>query len=147
MILKDKIAIEPGFQYVIDNIELMSAAGRRRMLQQEFLTDPDALNKELNRVARILNCLNEAETNLQFNKAIIHLRHQHMQMHDLQGTLNNLRQHVRLEELELCARIWFETFPDDKAPDGRHVERLFVYGNHDASGQRPMIRQNFGIPV
>lgn len=101
MILKDKIAIEPGFQYVIDNIELMSAAGRRRMLQQEFLTDPDALNKELNRVARILNCLNEAETNLQFNKAIIHLRHQHMQMHDLQGTLNNLRQHVRLEELEL----------------------------------------------
>ena len=37
----------------------------------------------------------------------------------------------RRDELELCARVWFDVFPDDTAPDGRHVERLFIYGNHD----------------
>ena len=41
-----------------------------------------------------------------------------------------------VQELEMCARIWFEVFPDDKAPDGRRVERLFVYGNHDVEAWR-----------
>ena len=37
-------------------------------------------------------------------------------------------------QLELTAKAWFGVFPDDMAPDGRHVERLFVYGNHDILG-------------
>ncbi|MBQ7189860.1 MAG: metallophosphoesterase [Kiritimatiellae bacterium] len=37
----------------------------------------------------------------------------------------------RVVQLERMADCWFRTFPNDKAPDGRHVERLFVYGNHD----------------
>jgi len=28
-------------------------------------------------------------------------------------------------------RIWDEVFPGDLAPDGRHVERLFITGNHE----------------
>lgn len=36
-------------------------------------------------------------------------------------------------ELKAIADVWFKTFPDDKAPDGRHVERVFVFGNHDWS--------------
>lgn len=36
----------------------------------------------------------------------------------------------RISELELFAKKWFEIFPNDQAPDGRKVERLFVYGNH-----------------
>ena len=36
----------------------------------------------------------------------------------------------RVTELKLCADTWFSVFPDDKAPDGRRVERLFVFGNH-----------------
>lgn len=36
-----------------------------------------------------------------------------------------------VDQLELVAKTWYEVFPDDKAPDGRHVEKLFVYGNHD----------------
>lgn len=38
------------------------------------------------------------------------------------------------EELNAVARCWYSVFPDDKAPDGRHVEKLFVYGNHDWDG-------------
>ena len=41
-----------------------------------------------------------------------------------------------VEELEAVARTWFAVFPDGKAPDGRRVEQLFVYGNHDYEGYR-----------
>ena len=37
-------------------------------------------------------------------------------------------------ELKAAADVWFRIFPDDKAPDGRKVERLFIFGNHDACG-------------
>ena len=37
-------------------------------------------------------------------------------------------------ELKAVADTWFKVFPDDRAPDGRKVERVFIYGNHDAFG-------------
>ena len=39
-------------------------------------------------------------------------------------------------ELRAFAAIWQDVFPDDKAPDGHPVERVFVYGNHDWNGVR-----------
>lgn len=38
-----------------------------------------------------------------------------------------------VDELKAVADTWFGVFPDDLAPDGRKVERVFVYGNHDVS--------------
>ena len=38
-----------------------------------------------------------------------------------------------VHQLEKVAAAWFGIFPENKAPDGRTVERLFVYGNHDVS--------------
>ena len=40
----------------------------------------------------------------------------------------------RAAQLKICADCWYKTFPDGKAPDGRPVEQLFVYGNHDIDG-------------
>jgi len=37
----------------------------------------------------------------------------------------------RISQLQYAADAWYSIFPDDKAPDGRRVEKLFVYGNHD----------------
>ena len=37
-------------------------------------------------------------------------------------------------ELEAVAAAWFGVFPNDRAPDGRKVERVFVTGNHDWEG-------------
>ena len=34
-------------------------------------------------------------------------------------------------EMAEAARVWFEIFPGDRAPDGRKVERIFVTGNHE----------------
>jgi len=37
-------------------------------------------------------------------------------------------------ELKAVADTWYRVFPDDRAPDGRKVERVFTFGNHDAYG-------------
>lgn len=34
-------------------------------------------------------------------------------------------------ELQAVADAWWKVFPGSKAPDGRHVERIFITGNHD----------------
>ena len=36
-----------------------------------------------------------------------------------------------IDQLEIVAETWYAVFPNDTASDGRHVERLFVTGNHD----------------
>ena len=40
----------------------------------------------------------------------------------------------RIEQLRRLADAWWTAFPGGKAPDGRKVEQLFVYGNHDIDG-------------
>ena len=39
-----------------------------------------------------------------------------------------------VEQLQAVAQAWYAVFPEDRAPDGRKVEKLFVYGNHDYHG-------------
>ena len=39
-----------------------------------------------------------------------------------------------IAQAKMLADAWFKVFPNDTAPDGRHVERLFVYGNHCVDG-------------
>ena len=39
-----------------------------------------------------------------------------------------------VRELKAVADTWFKVFPNDRAPDGHKVERLFVFGNHDVYG-------------
>lgn len=42
----------------------------------------------------------------------------------------------RRSQLRLVADAWHSVFPGDRGADGRHVERLFIYGNHDIDGHR-----------
>ena len=97
MTVQDKIKEVPGLAYVTENAELMSSAGRRRMLEQPLLTSPQELEHEQNSVATIRQRLESAT----FAQPITVLRHQLMQLHDLRTTLNNLRSHFILDEVEL----------------------------------------------
>ena len=36
-----------------------------------------------------------------------------------------------VEQLEAVAQAWYSVFPEDRYPDGRPVEKVFVTGNHD----------------
>lgn len=151
MILKDKLTAEPGFLYVIDKMELMSAAGRRRMLQQPFVTDKTALMEEYDNTQRIAECLQDTGN----NRPVAVIRHQLMQMHDLLGTLSSLRQRTVLEEIELfeiknLAFLCMETakaattlgindilcIPDLKGvfdlldPDGSGIPTFYIYDSY-----------------
>ena len=151
MVLKDKITAEPGFQYVIDQMELMSAAGRRCMLQQPSLADADLLAAEYDRVERVAECLRRDDC----NRSVAVVRHQLMQMHDLQGSLQNLRQRMVMEEIELfeiknfaflCTKTIkaSETLgigdilaiPDTSAvfalldPDNTHIPNFYIYDSY-----------------
>ncbi len=48
--------------------------------------------------------------------------------------VGDMADHGILPQLENVAKAWYEVFPEDRAPDGRRVEKLFVYGNHDPEG-------------
>lgn len=97
MKIKELIKQDAGFQYVIDNMELMSSAGRRKMLDTEFLSDADRLQAEW----RGLDCAISAVKEYKYKKPYIELRHCLMQLHDLQGTLTHLANHTTLNEVEL----------------------------------------------
>ncbi len=66
-----------------------------------------------------------------FRKALRHFRDEGV---DAVMIVGDMADHGILPQLENVSRAWYEVFPDDTAPDGRHVEKLFVYGNHDPEG-------------
>ena len=41
-----------------------------------------------------------------------------------------------VSQLQYVADIWFRVFPDNQGLGGRHVEKLFIYGNHDIEGAK-----------
>jgi hypothetical protein len=51
-----------------------------------------------------------------------------------------------VEELQLHADAWYRVFPQNKAPDGHVVEKLFVSGNHDIDSWRKDIDMARFIP-
>lgn len=53
---------------------------------------------------------------------------------DAVAVVGDIADHGLVEEMEAFAAAWFKVFPDDRAPDGRRVERIVLYGNHDWGG-------------
>lgn len=97
MLLRDKLKEEPGFQYIIEGLELMSTAGKRRLLDSPWLTQADAINLELDNLSTIIALLN----NEQCNRPVGIIRHKLMELHDIATTLRNLQHHMRMNEVEL----------------------------------------------
>lgn len=46
-------------------------------------------------------------------------------------------------QLGWISDAWFRVFPKDRLPNGRHVERLFIYGNHDVEAHSGSIMKRF----
>lgn len=97
MKIKDLIKQDAGFQHIIDNMEFMSSAGRRKMLDTEFCTNASLLQEEWDRLGIAI----ETVKIYKYKRPYIELRHALMQLHDLQGTLANLSSHTTLNEVEL----------------------------------------------
>lgn len=97
MKIKDLIKQDAGFLYIVDNMEFMSSAGRRGMLNTEFCADTRLLQAEWQRTDLAIQATRE----FKYKRPYIELRHCLMQLHDLQGTLANLASHTTLNEVEL----------------------------------------------
>ena len=44
----------------------------------------------------------------------------------------------QVSELKDFADVWYKVFPDDKGLNGKHVEKIFIFGNHDVADTRAM---------
>ena len=97
MKIKDLIKQDTGFQYIIDSMEFMSAAGRRKAMNTEFTSNADTLHVEWQRITKAV----AATLEYKYKKPYIDLRHCLMCLHDLQGTLASLANHTPLNEVEL----------------------------------------------
>ena len=97
MLLRDKLQSDPGFQYIIDALNLISAAGRRALLDFPFLTSPEAVNAELDNLETVIGVVSVTE-NLH---TVSEIKHHLMCLHDSQGTVANLSQHSVINEVEL----------------------------------------------
>lgn len=159
MTIKSKLKDEPGFQYIIDSLELMSAAGQRRMLHQEWIGNAAELEREYDRMDHAIRFLRTAEWSANYNT----VRHQLMQMHDISGTLQSLCSHTVINEIELFevkafAQLYTTTYNSlaeiqlesllltDQAnpseavrqafslldPDGTGIATFYIYDSYDA---------------
>ena len=97
MKIKELIKSDAGFQYIIDELDLQSAAGRHGMLNTEFSNDSTFLEVEWDRVSEAIRATNDIPN----RRYYIDLRHCLMCLHDLSGTFASLASHTPLNEVEL----------------------------------------------
>lgn len=71
------------------------------------------------------------ETATYFERALLYFREKGADAVVIAGDITNCG---LVPELQNVADAWYKVFPDDKLPDGRHVEKVFLYGNHDHHG-------------
>ena len=117
MKLRDCIKEEPGFQYVADQMELLSPLGRQALLEQPFVAQPQALEAAWSEVEQMVSTLRDAEKRTQMQT----LRHVFMQLHDIGGSVRNLEGRVLLNEVELFEIKQFAHLSMEAA---RHAESL-----------------------
>ncbi len=66
-----------------------------------------------------------------FERALLHFRDRKADAVLVAGDLSDWG---LLSGLKCVAEAWHRVFPNDKAPDGRRVAKLFITGNHDFDG-------------
>ena len=94
---RDIVKRDPGFQYVVEEVETMSSAGRRVLLDSPFITDAEVLEQEWQRLERAVAVVSAQPAAHDYTD----LRHCFMQLHDLQGTIGSLASRTVLNEVEL----------------------------------------------
>ena len=97
MLLRDKLQSDPGFQYIIDALNLISAAGRRALLDFPFLISHEDVNAELDNIETVIDVISVTDN----IHTVSEIKHHLMCLHDSQGTVANLSQHSVINEVEL----------------------------------------------
>ena len=109
MTLSNAIHQQNGLRYITGLLQLHSSAGRQSMLSQGFITDAAGLGKEFNLLSGMVERLKNPEYQGAINSIIQGL----MQLHDIQGTLNNLGGRTVLDDIELFEVKRFALIADE----------------------------------
>lgn len=75
--------------------------------------------------------VSEAKADSVFIKALEYFKGRDIDVMILAGDFTN---DGTEDQLANIAKDWFMVFPDDKGRRGKHVERVFIYGNHEMEG-------------
>jgi DNA mismatch repair protein MutS2 len=94
--LKNIIQESKGFRFVIDQLELYSAPGRKLLMNEAFLTEKDEINSKLDQLENIVN-LYKSENNKIFNSISALLS----DFRDIENTIIHLKNKTILNDIQL----------------------------------------------
>lgn len=141
MLLRTKIKDEPGFQYVVENLECMSSAARRLLMEQPWINDIQELEHQMDLIAQGVALLQNPNN----TKQILSIRHKFMELHDIGATLKGLSGKLILNEIEFfeikqLARLYREASHSateigwDQIPHSQSIEHAFEILDPDHTG-------------
>ncbi len=94
---KEHINENQGLRFLYDRLNICSAAGRKRMLSQKFLTKSFDLQMELDILEVCVNFVSDASN----TKALVLSQRRLSQLNDIHQTIHNLRSAQILDDIEL----------------------------------------------
>lgn len=103
-------------------------AGSKPRLRMGVLSDIHVVRAGLD------EAISAEGNSLTFRRALEWFRSQDVDAVAITGDIADLGNDVNLMAV---SDAWYSVFPDDKHPDGRRVEKIFVSGNHDWYGDSP----------
>lgn len=97
MKIKEAIAHTNGFKFVIDALDIQSSAGRRILHALPFLTDPEELEREMEKTETLIEGMKEEA----FSQKIALIQMKLSGVRDIASTISRLKQSNLLDEIEL----------------------------------------------
>ena len=97
MQLKDIINQPCGIKFVIDNLDLHSGYTRLMLLESELINDGAAIERQYSVIKRFFDVITDDENKLSINT----LQHKLCNLKEIKSTINNLRNHIVLNDIEL----------------------------------------------
>ncbi len=97
MKLREQINRISGLRYVTDELCIHSAAGRRCLMEQEWLTDKVAIEELLSRVDTAISFRSE----IRKQRGIEEIAHKLTQLHDIKGTIQTLSHRTVCTDIDL----------------------------------------------
>ena len=97
MRLSEAIKQYSGLKHIVDSLELLSAPGRRLLMEQEMIVSPHSIKKSLEDIKQFSRWMNE-EADMKDVQKIEHLL---MKLHDIFRTLENLSKGNVIDDIEL----------------------------------------------
>ena len=95
--LRNIVSTNSSMRFMVESLDICSAAGRRMLLSQEMFTEAQQVENELEKLAFFVDIIKNQE----LAKPVEAIRHDLQQLHDIQGTLANLAAAKVLDDIGL----------------------------------------------